>query len=354
MTRHEQRATVLVGHYGSLVGTQLAGEIDYLLFIGPHQWAEHRHFNGVAYHGHVVQRLRTDLSAAFAGYNRLGLATVGQLFGNPHHKPPVQDYPIGRRCGQNDLLLNFTQRRQVQDRAVLVTGKKLGQVHGLFNRGHVHQRVAVEVDKLHPAAALHQLPRRHRGIDPSRKHGRHQAADTYRQTAVALYLVKINQYFLGQHVQVNLEVRAGQINPGPRHVFNVLAYVAANLVRGNRKPLVRPVCGDSKRLELASLQQSGQRIPHQIEVRPHRIALEVLGYAHTVPYPLPHHRPSILVGESKADDHLPLPHPLDARAFGGRPQVLHQPAHEPRAVLTLKGQFVGLDYYVKFHATKLF
>ena len=130
---------------------------------------------------------------------------------------------------------------------------------------------------------------------------------------------------------------------GPGQVFHEGAQVAVDLFRGHWEPFIGPVGGDAEGFETAAIQQFGQPGLQAVQVLRQLIGLVELGDAEYFFQPGFHLRPAIFIFQGQADHQLPLPDALHTRPFGGGAEVVGQFAHEPRAVLALQRQFVGLD-----------
>ena len=76
---------------------------------------------------------------------------------------------------------------------------------------------------------------------------------------------------------------------------------------------------------------------------------EELGNPKAFADPRLHLRPTSFILEGQANHQLGLPDSFHPGALSGESKILGQPAHEPRAILALQRQFVGLYYDVGLH-----
>ena len=112
----------------------------------------------------------------------------------------------GGATRQHDLLLDLAERHEEQPRAELKLRQQPHELARLLLRRAREDRIAVEVDEEHAAAAPHQPPRRHRRIDAARQQAGDAAADADRQAARARLLAEEVERLVRQRLDVNRQL----------------------------------------------------------------------------------------------------------------------------------------------------
>ena len=214
------------------------------------------------------------------------------LLRDPQHQAPVDHDAQRRRHRQQDLLLQLAEGHEHEPRAQLVRGQERRDLAHLLLRGARQNRIAVEVDEQHRAAAPHHPIRRHGRVDAARQQARHAPARAGRQPAGARLLAEEVERLVGQHLDVDRSAPAA--SRFTRQPFACLM----------RPPTSRSICGEvsGKRLSARradTRNDSTCRSPRSsriagredVEIERRAPGIRVVGDAEDVPQPLAHAPP---------------------------------------------------------------
>jgi len=121
---------------------------------------------------HVLERLRRHLADHLAGDERARMRLAREALGDAQHQPPVDHHAQRGRHREDDLLLQLAERDEHEPRAQLVLGQKRRDLAHLLLRRARQNRIAVEMNQQHRAAAAHHPVRGDRRVDARREQAR--------------------------------------------------------------------------------------------------------------------------------------------------------------------------------------
>ena len=204
-------------------------------------------------------------------------------------------------------------------------------------------RIAVEVDEEHAAAAAHHAPRRDGRIDPAGQQARHAAAGSDRQAAGPALLAEGVERFMGQRFDADRELRIAEIDEPVPRLLDAPADLALDLRGAQRKALVGALGGHAEGggiLGTEVVQDLGRDRVH-VERRASR-PREVADAEHQRD-PVAHLFPARAGPEHQLDAPHQDAHFRDVEVARRRADVAHEPGDEPRAVLPLERDFPVVD-----------
>ncbi len=203
----------------------------------------------------------------------------------------------------------------------------------------------MEVDEVHVAAASHHPVGGHRRIDSAGQQAGHAPAGAGRQSARALFLAEEVEGLPRQELEVNGQLRVGEVDPPPLRFLDEAADFALELRRRERHPLVGPPRADAERRDLTVAQVRENRVGERTEVVRTVPGVREVRDAEDAPDA----RPGLVVAGRGAEVDLDAAHdgahagdvdPLQRDA-----EVAHQQLHEPGSIAPLEREFLVVNDY---------
>jgi hypothetical protein len=342
--RREERAAVGVRLDGDLEraeGVRLLGDLE---LVHADERPQDRHARRLVDAGEVCERLRRHLAQALAGDQRGRARVPGQALRDADHEAAVDHHPGRRGHREHDLALDLPEWHQEQAREVLPLGEAGHQLAHLAAREVREVRGAVEVHEDHPAAALHEPPRRHRGVDAARDQRGHRAARAHRQSARPRVPLGVDEGFARQHLDPHVALRVLEAHPrvGPQRE-HVRAELPVQLHRGQRKRLERAPRRDAERAEGAPLDGPLHRGAEGLERGPGTQGQREVGDAEHAGQTLAQPLGIRVTGEIEHEPPGQL-HQAHRPQVADRSQdVSVEVAEEERAIATLEADLVVVD-----------
>ena len=196
MLRRKDRAAVFIRFQRGLERVDPPRDLDDLVLVHPDQRAEHGHGGDGVGASERVDRLRRDLTEAFAGDQRLAAVVFGDLLRDAHHVPAHDQCEHILGAVVLDRLLDLGERHDIElDPAAVARDELRERVHfqlgALARIGRRHK-----VDRVEHQPALGHHVARDGTVDPAREQQTRLARRADRQTAGALSLVAVDEYLI--------------------------------------------------------------------------------------------------------------------------------------------------------------
>ena len=267
--------------------------------------------------------------------------------GDPHHQAAV-DRRRGAAAGTDSTTCRWISPNATRNSRLrqLVGRQQLRQLAHLLLRGARQERVAVEVDEQHRAAALHHAPRGHRRVDAARQQARHLAAHAGRQPARPALLAEGVERVVGHASRRGSSARGGrEVHLPALRQLDPPAHLALDLRRLHREPLVGALDrhAERRRVDVAEVAPGWRRRSPRCRAARARPARSWRS-PKTRAQPLAH----LLVGRRRARATISM-RPISGRtARTSRSEVAwrrfcDEPRDEPGPVLPLERDFLVVD-----------
>ena len=247
MARREQLTAILIGNDRDRIGSEPLGLGHDLVLVHPDQRPQHLHRRRLRDGRQVLERLRRHLADDLTGDERARPPASRELLGDPQHQTPVDDDAQLGRHGEHHLLLQLAERHEQQSRPQLVLRQERRDLAHLLLRRARQDRIAVEVDEQHRAAAPHHAVGRDRRIDAARQQTRDATAGPGRQSAGARLLAEEIEGVIRQHLEVNRQLGIVEIDVPALRLLDETADFALDLRRRERQAFVGAPCGHAER-----------------------------------------------------------------------------------------------------------